>query len=231
MLSFEHFDVHTKIARGGIHAGVTKHFLHRSEIASILQQVSGERGAQQVRVLALPWPTLGTALQALPTSPTAKTLPCIPVNDLPKAAAIPERLSCARNKEAGRLPRARLPANANPALYESDQLGRNGDYTVISALTCQHHNGVVWPNGPELKSNNLSSTQACFIRQAHHHVVAVPNQGVDGRNGKEMADLLLREVSRKPGRCSPGRRQQQGYVRCEKQGTCAEEITITPMAK
>lgn len=212
MLAPKHLNINSEISRCGVQVLVSEQFLDGAQVTAVGQQVFGEAGAQQVRVVTAPG--CSPVLFSDPVIPAANT-ECatgVAIDYLPHSAAVGESLAVARHKQYQGFAWPCAAADSNPGLDEPHHFTRERHIAVCAAFTAANEQGLVGQDVTDLECDELAGADTGFIGQADHDVVAESYQRREIRRSEQLANFGLGQHTWQPRRCAPGGWHQQIQV-------------------
>lgn len=191
----DHVHVDGQIARGGGELRVAEHFLNRTEITPACQQVCGETGTQQVRVVSRPGLVSTGGPKNLVATAPAERVAAVLVHDHPYRATRPEATPESVDKKSGPFTWGERAPDGFPCSQEAGQFLTDGYQPIYSTLAAYHGHKTVRQDITHPKVCQLAGAEPCFVRKAQYQVVSKPCRSRQVRGRKELGNLIFGQMT------------------------------------
>lgn len=194
----EHFHVDGKVSCGGVELVVSEELLNGADVATVLEEVGRHRGAQEVRVVGLPWPVAADSLEPVVALGEPEGLSCVEIDAAPDGPGGGEWSACVGDEKGVRFAWPGLSAYADPAFEQAYHLFADWEQPVLTTFATFNQNGAVWKDRANLKGDELAGSKPGFIKQPHHDVVSESRQRCQVRGHEQLSHLPLGKASGDP---------------------------------
>lgn len=201
MFFFQIIKLNAQVMRGGAQAGMPEQLLNGSQIDATLLQMSGERGAQQVRIIPGPWFVAMGMLQALIAQSATQGVPCVTVYNFPNRPPRGKRAPVLGDKQRQVITWRCAFTQSNPVSEQGLQFAGNRRKPFPVAFP-QYVNKVIQQAG-RFQAYQLSGSHPGFIGQAQQAVVTETDKSVQRRRSQQPGHLLFVQIAGQALRHSP----------------------------
>lgn len=198
MLPFQQLNIDGKVSGCSGQRPVAKQFLDGSQIAAVREQMGGEAGTKQVRVMAGPGlPFSGLADLVIATC-DAYGAPGVPVNNLPYSMPAGEPFPMLGDKQADSFTWPRCAPESYPGPQQLVQLEGERQISIDAALAGSDEQRGIVEDVADFKIHDLRCADPGFIDQAQYDVIAEANERIQSRLSENLRHILYGENPGQP---------------------------------